>query len=159
VPLAIIAWRVWALRPSPWAWVGIAACLAWPMTVELVYTGNPLLWIVAALALATRWPWMSVLILLKPSLFPFALFGMRARRWWLALGASAIVAALFLPMWPDWIRTVLNARGPSSGPLYSLKDVPTMAIPLLAWVGRARTQGDGRAAGTIGPGRRGEASA
>lgn len=139
VPIGIVAWRVWALRPSPWGWAGIAACLAWPMTVELVYTGNPLLWIVAALALATRWRWVSVLILAKPSLLPFALFGVRHRRWWLALGATVIVSALFLPMWPDWIRAVLNARGPFSGPLYSLKDVPMVAIPLLAWGARART--------------------
>jgi hypothetical protein len=139
VPVATIAWRIAALRPSPWAWAGIATCLAWPITAKLVYAGNPLLWIVAALALSTRWRWMSVLVLTKPSLLPFALFGIRGRSWWLALGAVAVVSALFLPMWPDWIRVILNARGPSSGLLYSINDVPMMAIPLVAWAGRART--------------------
>jgi len=138
VPIGIIVWRVVELRPSLWAWAGIAACLAWPMTVELVFTGNPLLWIVACMALATRWPWTSALIFAKPSLFPFALFGIRDRRWWLALVASGLASALFLPMWPDWIHAVLNARGPYSGVFYSLKDVPMMAIPLVAFIGRAR---------------------
>jgi hypothetical protein len=138
IPIGIITWRIIALRPSPWAWVWIAACLAWPGTIELGFTGNPLVWVVAAMALATRWPWVSALVLVKPSLFPFALFGARDRRWWLALAACALVSAFFLPMWVDWIHVVLNARGPFSGALYSIKDVPTMLVPLFAWAGRTR---------------------
>lgn len=134
VPLGIIVWRVAALRPSPWGWAGVAACLAWPITFDLVWTGNPALWIAAAMALATRWPWVSALILAKPSLFPFALFGVRDRRWWMALGTGVLVSTLFLPMWADWVRVILNARGTFSGPFYSLKDVPLMLVPLVAWL-------------------------
>lgn len=140
VPIGIVAWRVWTLRPSPWTWAGIAACLAWPLTVEMIYNGKPALWIVAALALATRWPWVSVFVLAKASLFPFALVGVRNRSWWLALGTCAVVSALFLPMWPDWIAAVLNARGEFSGPLYSLRDVPALCIPLIAWLGSSRAR-------------------
>ena len=42
---------------------------------------------------------------------------------------------LFLPMWPDFIRVVLNAQHPS-GALYSLGEVPMMLIPLAAWIAR-----------------------
>jgi hypothetical protein len=138
VPLLIIGWRVLALRPSPWGWAGIAACLAWPVTIELVHTGNPVIWVAAAMSLATRWPWMSVFVLAKPSLFPFALAGADKRAWWAALGVSALISAPFMPMWFDWVQVVLNARGPISGPLYSLKDVPLMLIPLVAWWARKR---------------------
>jgi hypothetical protein len=138
IPLGIVAWRVRALRPSPWGWAGIAACLIWPLSVDLVWTGNPILWIVAAMALATRWRWVSALVFANPSLFPFAFFGVRTRRWWLALGTSALLSVLFLPMWLDWIRVILNARGPFSGPFYNLKDVPLMLVPLVAWASGAR---------------------
>lgn len=136
IPLAIIAWRVYALRPAMWSWPLLAAALAWPVTIELIFTGNPLLWAVAGLALATRWPWVSALVFLKPSLFPFALFGVRTRGWWLATGSLAVVSLAFLPLWPQWIAAVLNARGPSSGLFYSLNDLPWMLIPLVAWWAR-----------------------
>lgn len=138
LPVGIVVWRVVTLRPSAWGWAGIAACLAWPMGLEMIYTGNPVIWVVAALALATRWPWVSVLVFAKPSLFPFAFVGARHRSWWLALGACALISGLFLPMWPDWIAAVLNARGQFSGPLYSLRDVPLLLVPLVAWAARPR---------------------
>ncbi len=138
VPIAIVVWRIVALRPSRWGWVGIAACLAWPITPVLLVTGNPTIWVAAALALATRWPAFGVLVLVKPSLFPFAFGGVRTRQWWIGLGAFALASALFLPMWTEWIHAVLNARGPFSGVLYSIKDVPMMLIPTIAWFASTR---------------------
>jgi hypothetical protein len=137
VPLGIIAWRVIDLRPSRWGWVAILALVCWPFSVELGFTGNPTIWITALLALATRWPWVSALVLLKPSLFPFALAGIRTRAWWVALGAFAVASLLFLPMWADWIRVVVNARGVFSGLLYSVKDLTWMLVPVVAWATRA----------------------
>lgn len=136
IPLSIIGWRVVTLRPSPRAIAAIAACLAWPYTIQLVMSGNPAMWIVAAVALSTRWPAAGVLVFLKPSLFPFALFGIRTRSWWLALGGFAIVSLAFLPLWSQWLAAIVNARGPLSGPLYSIREVPMMLIPLVAWLGR-----------------------
>lgn len=138
IPLAITAWRVVALRPSAWGWLAITALACWPYDVEFVFTGNPTIWIVAIVALATRWSWMSAFVLLKPSLVPFALAGARTFKWWLALAVFGLVSLVFLPMWADWIRVVLNARGPFSGPLYSLKDLPIMLLPIAAWVTRSR---------------------
>lgn len=138
VPLGIIAWRVVALRPSPWGWVGIAACIAFPMTVQNVHAGNPLMWVAAFMALATRWPWVSALILVKPTLLPFALFGVRHRSWWVALGVFGLVSLVFWPLWWEYIAVIRNARGPLVSLLYSLKDVPLMLIPLIAWWSRRR---------------------
>ncbi len=136
IPLAITTWRLHELRPARWSWPLLAAGLAWPVTVELIFTGNPVLWVVASLALATRWPWVSILVFLKPSLFPFALFGVRTRGWWMAAAALAVISLAFLPLWPQWIAAILNARGPASGILYSVHDLPGMSIPLVAWWAR-----------------------
>jgi hypothetical protein len=139
LPIGAVAWRVIALRPSRWGWASIALCVAFPISVDRIFAGNPAMWVVAALALATRWPWVSALILLKPSLGPFALAGVRTRAWWFALAAFCVVSALFLPMWVDWIHVILNARGYFSGPLYSLNDVPLMLIPVVAWLARQKS--------------------
>ena len=115
---------------------------SFPQTVR-IHAGNPVIWIAAAFALSFRWPWVGVLALLKPSLFPFAFGGVRTREWWLALGALAAVSLAFLPMWFDWIGVMLNARGQFSGPLYSLRDVPLMLIPLVRLAGQDRSSAFG----------------
>ena len=101
-----------------------------------IQKGNPTMWIGAALALATLWRPAGVLVLLKPSLFPFALFGANRRGWWIALGVVALVSLSFLPMWPDYFRVVTDARG--RGWEYSASEVPFLLIPLIAWAGRRR---------------------
>jgi len=138
VPLGTIAACTIRLRPSLWGWAAILALLCWPYSLELAFAGNPTLWIAAILALSTRWPWVSAFVLLKPSLAPFALAGARTREWWIALAVFAGVSALFLPMWADWVRAVVNARGPFAGLFYSVKDLTWMAIPTVAWVSRRR---------------------
>jgi hypothetical protein len=122
-------------RPLPVAWPVLALCLWYPTTSEVIYAGNPVLWVVAALALATVWGWPGVLVLLKPSLLPFALVGANRRSWWMAGVVFGLVSLLFLPMWFDYARVLLNARDPN-GLFYSLNQVPTLLIPVVAWLGR-----------------------
>jgi len=38
---------------------------------------------------------------------------------------------------PDWLRAVTDARGPD-GWLYSVKDLPLLMIPVVAYLGRTR---------------------
>jgi hypothetical protein len=135
IPIGIVAAVMVGHRPHPLAWPAIAMCLWFPTTAEVIYAGNPVLWIVAALAIATRWPAAAVLVLLKPTLAPFALWGIRCRSWWLALACLAAVSLVFLPMWVDYIHVLLNARDPN-GLLYSLNQVPTLLVPVVAWLGR-----------------------
>jgi hypothetical protein len=124
------------LRPRPEVWPLIALCAAWPTTLLKTWTGNPVIWSMGALALATIYAWPAVFALLKPSLAPFALFGANRRSWWIAL---AVLVALSLPfgvLWADWLASVTNSRG--GGLLYSTLEVPMLLLPLVAWLGRTR---------------------
>ena len=145
VPAAVTGWAIWRLRPRPVVWPLIALCLAWPTTPLKVWTGNPVIWCIAAMAIATAWRGAAPFALLKPSLFPFALFGIRDRSWWIGLAAFVVLCLPFGTMWVDWVGTVLNSRG--GGPLYSILEAPMLASPLVAWLGRTRPTDEG-ASGT-----------
>lgn len=134
IPIGITAWAAWRLRPRPQAWPLIALCLAWPTTPLKVWTGNPVIWAVAAVALGTLYRWPSVFALLKPSLFPFALFGANRRSWWLALAVFIAMSLPFGQMWGDWAASVVNSRG--GGILYSSLEIPMLLLPIVAWLGR-----------------------
>ncbi len=72
--------------------------------------------------------------MLKPTLAPFALIGINRRSWWIALGALVAVSLVFLPLWADAIRVLVDARG-ERGLLYSAIEIPMVAIPVIAWIG------------------------
>ncbi len=133
IPLGIITAMVGYHRPSLWGWVGILACLAAPPTWQLIACGNPALWAAAAVGLGTRWGWPGALAMLKPSLLPFALVGIRSRGWWVALAAVCAFSLVTLPLTIDWIRLTLNAQGYSA---VNLGNVPLLLIPVIAWVAR-----------------------
>jgi hypothetical protein len=132
VPIAIYAWVMWRIRPTGWRAVIALVLIALPSSVEVIWLGNPALWAAAAVALGTLYRWPAVFVLVKPSLLPFALLGLRDRRGWLVLAGFAVVTLLTLPLTLAWINVILNARGPYSGLLYSLGNVPLMLAPLVA---------------------------
>jgi hypothetical protein len=99
----------------------------------LLYTGNPTIWLSAAVALGTVWGWPAVAVALKPTLLPFALVGVKRRSWWLVAGLGVLVSIPFWGMWLDWFHAVTNAYGWRVGPLYSLGDVPWLLAPVIAW--------------------------
>ena len=137
VPIGVIAWVVAGHRPRPLAVAVIVFCLANPSVHAVVLWGNPTMWVAAAVALGTRFGWPSTLVLLKPSLLPFAVVGIRHRSWWLAMAGLGLVSLALLPMWPDYLAVVANARPDGDGGVfYSLPHVPGMLIPLAAWAGR-----------------------
>ena len=132
IPLAVIAIIVVRHRPSMWGWAGIAACLAYPPTSQMLVSGNPGLWIAAAAAIGSVWPPAYALIFAKPSLFPFAFLGARDRGWWLLVGAGVALSIATLPLTLEWISALTNARGLFSGPLYGFRDLGWLLIPLIA---------------------------
>ncbi|MGH2476903.1 MAG: hypothetical protein ACRDIL_16710 [Candidatus Limnocylindrales bacterium] len=136
IPGAVTAVAVHRMRTRPAAWPLIALCLAWPTTPLKIWTGNPVIWSVAAMAVAIMWRGGAPFALLKPSLFPFALFGIRDRSWWLGLAAFVLLCLPFGSLWFDWLASVQNARG--AGLLYSSLEAPMLALPLVAWLGRTR---------------------
>jgi hypothetical protein len=137
IPLAVTTWIVAWHRPRPIVWPVLALCIAFPTSIEVVYAGNPVLWVICLLALGTRFGWPAVGVLLKPTLAPFALVGINRRTWWLALTLGVAVSLVFLPMWLDYVSALRNARDPS-GLAYSLNQVPTTFIPIVAWLGSQR---------------------
>lgn len=143
VPLAVIVAVVAYWRPRPWAWVAILLCLAVPHTWTSIAAGNPALWAAAFVAIGTRYRWVAIGAVLKPTLALFALTGVRTQGWWVAAAVLAATTLLLLPAWLEYI-TVLrnNAQGTL---LYSLGNFPLMAIPLVAYLGsgvpRVRTKG------------------
>ena len=135
LPLAAVLYAAWRHRPRVVAWPGIAMCLWFPGTIVMVVAGNPTMLFVGALALGTVFHWPAVFGFLKPSLIPFALFGIWKRSWWVALGVLVVVSVPFLGMWLDYARVLIDARHPL-GLLYNLGQVPTMLLPLVIWAGR-----------------------
>jgi hypothetical protein len=136
IPLGLTAWVVWRLRPSHLVWPLLALCVAWPTTVVKVGTGNPVIWGMAAMALGVVTAGPAIVALIKPSLFPFALWGANRRQWWAFLAAFVGLSLPFGTMWADWLAAVGNSRG--GGPLYSILEAPMLALPVIAWFGRRR---------------------
>ncbi len=89
-----------------------------------------------ALAVVGASRFAAPFVLLKPSLAPFALFGIRRRSWWLGAGAFLVLCLPFGAMWADWVTSVVNSQG--GGPLYSSLEAPMLLLPLVAWLGRTR---------------------
>ena len=75
IPLGVVGAVIAYHRPSPLGVATIAAFLAWPPTASLLLTGNPGIWLVAALAAATIYRWPAVLLITKVTVAPLALFG------------------------------------------------------------------------------------
>lgn len=140
VPLGLVGYVLWRLRPAPWTWPFVALLLVpTPSTIKLV-TGNPVMWVMAALAAGVLWVGPAVFVLIKPTLAPFALWGARHRRWWAWLAAFGLLCLPFGGMWTDWLRVVGNSQ-PSDlggGLLYSVWELPLLLVPLVAWAGRAK---------------------
>jgi hypothetical protein len=139
VPTAVSAFVLRWLKPEPWAWCAMLVLLAWPRAIGAFLFGNTDIWALAGVFGGIRWGWPAVLLLLKPTLFPFSLVGVKRRSWWLLL---AILVGLMIPMiglWADYAQTVRNTIINSD---YSLGSLPLLIIPVVAWLGsRERARG------------------
>jgi glycosyl transferase family 87 len=147
IPLGITAAAVVWLRPSVVGWPAILFCLWWPTTIVVIAGGNPGIWLMAFMALGCLWRPLSVLVFLKPTLAPFAFFGANRRSWWIALAILAVVSLAFLPLWPEFVRASLNARG-GGGIFYSIGQAPMLLLPLAAWATSSRRRASARSRST-----------
>ncbi len=134
IPLGMLAALVIHWRPVPWTWPVIVLALAWPTTAMTLYVGGTNLWVTALVAAALRWRWPGALIALKFTFGPLALIGIRSRGWWVTAGILALASLATAPLWADYITALHNMTAGGIG--YSLADLPTVAIPIVAWAGR-----------------------
>ena len=129
VPLAVLAFCLRGARG--WALVALLLAIAQPVSWWIVANGNPALWCATFLVAATRYPWAGVFVLLKPTLGPLALMGIRTRGWWLGLAGIVALSLVMLPMTIEYVTVLRNATGPYATPLYSLT---TLAPLVLLWM-------------------------
>lgn len=105
--------------------------LALPVSRATLWYGNPVIWVAFATAAGFRFGWPGPFALLKPSLFVFALAGIRKRSWWGGLVAFVALCIPFGAMWIDWLRTLVNSNGSLA---YSLPQVPLLlAVVAVSW--------------------------
>ena len=99
-------------------------CLAWPLSVEQLIKGNPVLWVmaIATMCLARGWP--LTLVRRQPSLAPFALPGIHRRSWWIMLGLMGLAMLPFRELALLYPQVILDSRG--GGLLYSVRDIPLL---------------------------------
>jgi hypothetical protein len=134
IPLALIAIALIHLRPPRWTWPLMAFVLLLPRTTLVLLLGNPSMWLIAAAFLGVAWGWPAALVVLKPTLAPLALIGVRRRAWWVALAAVVLVSVPFGLLWLDYAAALLHGQNPR-GLEYTLGEWPLMLAPLAAWLG------------------------
>ena len=135
IPAGLSATGLWRARPARWTWPILALCLVVGQSIPLIIAGNPTIWVIAAALWSPALGWPGPLILLKPSLAPLALLGIRHRAWWIAAGILGVACIPFGSLWAEWVHSILDMRTSSpAGALYSLQQLPILLIPLLAAV-------------------------
>lgn len=133
VPFAGTLYGFWRQDLAAWTWplVLLVAAIVMPGYLE----GNPGIWMTAFLALGLSWSGPAALVLLKPTLAPFALPGIRHRSWWLVVAALAGASLLFGPLWVDWWRAaVVNPT--NGGLLYNATSYPWAILMIVISLGR-----------------------
>lgn len=133
VPAAVVGYVLWRLRPALWTWPIIALLFAWPRSVSNLIYGNSDMWVATLIAAGMLFAWPAVLIVLKPSVIPFALIGIRRRSWWIAAGVLVLLSLPMLGLWRDFLVAIGNSDAEW---YYSLDDIPPLFIPVMAWLGR-----------------------
>jgi hypothetical protein len=138
VPVGVLLYTIVSWRPGRWAAAAILLLLAWPRAHGAFLWGNTDMWMAAGVAAGLRWGWPALALTLKPSLVCFALVGSRRRSFWLGAAVLIAFAALTLPMWLDYLTVMRNTRLPLD---YSLRSIPLLLVPLVAWLGWADRPG------------------
>lgn len=133
IPGVVVAATLWRLRPALWTWPIMAALFAWPRGVSNLIYGNSDMWIATFICGGLLLAWPAVLVLIKPSVLPFALIGSRRRSWWVAAGLLALLSLAMIELWREFVVALHNSDAEW---YYSLDDMPPLFIPVVAWLGR-----------------------
>lgn len=137
IPLGVAAISLYKLRPPLWAWALLALVMVYGRMLIAIILGNPSIWAFAAILGGAAFGWPALGALIKPVLAPFALIGSGRRSWWIGLVVVVIAAIAFAPMWPDYIRVLVDARN-ERDIWYVIGEVPiAIALAIVGFAGRA----------------------
>jgi hypothetical protein len=126
VPIAGIAWLLRDAKAKPL----IIAVLCWPTLPIAAANGNTDWWVLMFAIAGVRYGWPALAVIVKASLAPLMLSGVRHRSWWYGLPVLAVACLPFGALWADWVAVVQNSPGDLT---YSLSAaVPLTIIPLVA---------------------------
>ncbi len=136
-PAVLFSAGLLRLRPARWTWPVLAFLVLVGQSIPLLIAWNPTIWIVTFAIWAPFLGWTGPIVLLKPTVAPLALLGIRRRSWWVSAGLMAVACLPFGSLWGDWVTAVTNMKtnGPP-GLAFSLLQLPFLLIPVVAWLGR-----------------------
>jgi hypothetical protein len=137
IPLGIVAANVRYWRPADWSWPIMAAVLATVPFPAAVACGNSGLWVMAVIAMATRWPAASWFLVAKPNELILTLPFIRHRGWWIGFLIAALASLPLLSYWFDWFTALHSYRGGSPA-TYSIDAWPLFLLPVLARIASTR---------------------
>lgn len=140
IPLSILAALIVSWRPAQWTWPVMALALFSANTAGILAAGGSTMWITAFIGLGLRYGWPVCLVALKPTFLPFALIGWRDRRTWLGLAIFAVLAYFLTAELARYVVALQNVEGASV--LYSLGDLPFVLVPVIAYLGKSRPDGE-----------------
>jgi len=135
VPGGLYLAALYRMRPQGWWLPATVAVFVLTSGLYPWWYGQPTIWLFPAIAWGLLLGGWAVFVLLKPSLFPFALIGMHRRSWSLTLAAFVAVSVPFGTLWMDWYRALDNS---DQTVWYSLWQVPMLFVPIVAYLGRRR---------------------
>ncbi len=133
IPIGVTVYAVRRLSPAPWSWPIMALGLVWIRSTGSLLAGNTDMWAMAFVAAAAVWGWPAALLAVKPTFAPFAVLATGRRSFWLAAVAIAAVSLAMAGLWFEYAAVIRNS-GLSAA--YSLLNLPLVAIPAVAWLGR-----------------------
>jgi hypothetical protein len=137
IPISVIAYVIWSWRPVLWAAPVMLVLLMWVRAFGAFLWGNTDMWMAASIAAGLRWGWPAALLLIKPSIAPFALVGARRPSFWVAAIVFAVATiVMFGPLWVEYVQVVRNME---LRPDYSLGSITLLLIPIVAWYARRRS--------------------
>ncbi len=92
------------------------------------------MWVAAGLAFA-RMGWPGVGGLVKPTLLPIVLAGVRSRSFWVAAAIFILIDVALVGLSIEYVAVVRNATGPLATVIYSAGDLGIIGIGLVGWLG------------------------
>ncbi|MDQ6796186.1 MAG: hypothetical protein M3067_15485 [Chloroflexota bacterium] len=133
VPVALTLLAAREMRPRPWGVLVAAVILVLPIAQEPILWGNPVIWLVPAVAWGLLVGWPAAVVLVKPTLAPFVLAGLaHPRSLLVGLAGLAILCVPFgVQLWLDWLTALGNSGLPAT---YSIRQAGLLLIPVALYL-------------------------